>query len=334
MAAPPDAVILPTLDERGIPVHRLELPRAPGPADVRTARRLRRIDADGRFDVVHAHSSKAGGLVRAVLPRPSRLFYTPNCFAFAAAFGSTERRLYRLAEQALVPRTGTLIAASEWERELGERELRGSAKRMAMVHNGVVDPGSPAPDPELIAFKGDGRLAGAVLVLRPQKDPLTLVRAVALLKRRGRLSFRVAVVGNGELGDAVSAEIEALGLGEDMRRFPFAGAPGPYLAALDLFVLPSLWESFPLAVLEALASATPVLATRVGGTPEAVREGTTGRLVDPGDPEGLADAMGRMMEDPEGLASMAAGGRAAYEERFTVDRMVDAVAALYDRALR
>lgn len=336
VAAPPGSPAAEALRAQGFTIHPLSFTRAPHPRDARTARALRALDRSRRFDVVHAHSSKAGALVRAVLARPGRLVYTPHCFAFAASFGTAagaQRRLYQVAEQALLPRTGALVAVSDWERREGERRLRGAAARMHVVHNGVPPCGDPAPDPALAAFRGDGRLVGAVCRLDLQKDPLTLVRAAGVLARRGRLDFRVAIVGNGSLRDEVVAEIGRLGLDDQVRHFPFARRSQPYLAALDAFVLPSRWESFPLSVLEAMACGTPVLATAVGGTPEAVEDGVGGRLFAAGDPEALARALEDAMADPAALAALGRGGQQAYRRSFTVERMADGVAEVYARVL-
>src|SRR3954454_13924248 len=99
-AAPPGSTVE-ALGEEGITVHELPMSRAPGPADLRAAVALRALDRRGRYDLVHAHSSKAGALVRLALPRPSRLVYTPNCLPFLGSPGAS-RVLYRAIEQALV----------------------------------------------------------------------------------------------------------------------------------------------------------------------------------------------------------------------------------------
>jgi glycosyltransferase involved in cell wall biosynthesis len=185
---------------------------------------------------------------------------------------------------------------------------------------------------DLIEFKGQLPLAGMVSVLRPQKDPLLAVRAAALMDGAASQG-RLAIVGNGDLSGAVVAEIEKLGLSDRVRWFPFAGDVERYLAALDVFVLPSSWEALPLSVLEAMSCGLPVIATTVGGVPEAVRDGVTGRLVEPGDAEALAGAMSELLASRELRQELGERGRAEYDRRFTADAMVDATARLYEELL-
>jgi len=91
-----------------------------------------------------------------------------------------------------------------------------------------------------------------------------------------------------------------------------------FLAAADVAVLPSAWENFPHAVVEALAMGTPVVATRVGGVPEIVRDGQNGLLVEPGDDAGFASALERVVRD-EDLRARLAAAAAASVERFSSD---------------
>lgn len=325
VAAPPGSAVG-ALAGHGIAVHELPMRRAPGPADAGAALALRRLDRRGRYDLVHAHSSKAGGLARLALPRARRLVYTPHCFAF---LGGSARALYRALEQALVPRTGALIAVSEWERGRAEAALRGAARRLHTVPNGVPPCEDAAPDAELRRFAGDLPLAGMVSVLRPQKDPLNLVAAAASLVERGRLPGRVAIVGNGELAEPVREEIARRQVDEEVRWFPYRGEVSPYLHALDLFVLPSAWESLPLGVLEAMRCGLPVLATDVGGVPEAVEHGRTGTLVPPRDAEALAEALETGLADRESGAKQGKYGRAKAETAFTSGAMVHATEGVY-----
>jgi glycosyltransferase involved in cell wall biosynthesis len=106
------------------------------------------------------------------------------------------------------------------------------------------------------------------------------------------------------------------------------------LAALDLFVLPSLWEGMPNAVLEAMAAGLPVVATAVGGTPEVVMDGVTGLLVPPQDPSALAQAIERLLRDPDLRRTMGRAGRRRVEQHFDVRETVRQVEDLYETLLR
>jgi glycosyltransferase involved in cell wall biosynthesis len=328
VATGPDSRIAGRLADAGVDVHTLPLARAPHPRDLAAARGLRALDRRLRPDVVHAHSSKAGALVRAMLPRAGRLVYTPNCLPFLTRESSGRRAFYRAIEQALVPRSGAIVAVCKWEADATRRALRGTGERVHTIYNGVPAAGASAPDERLLAF-ADGRpLAGLVAVLREQKDPTLLVRAAA---RMAPEAGRVAIVGDGPMREAVDREIARLGVGDRVRLFDYGGAMGPHLAALDALVLPSRWEAFPIAILEAMDAGVPVVATRVGGVAEAVIDGVTGRVVAPGDEAALAAALEAVLGDADARARMGAAGAAMVRERFSLDAMIEAVAALYDR---
>jgi glycosyltransferase involved in cell wall biosynthesis len=328
VAAPPDSSARAPLASAGITVHELPMERAPGPADLAAALQLRSLDRSRRYDVVHAHSSKAGALVRLALARPRRFVYTPHCFAFLAGLGAA-RNVYRGIEQALVPRTGALIAVSRWEHEQGADTLAGLRRRLHTIVNGVPPCAKADPARELREF-ADGRpLAGMVAVLRQQKDPINLVAAAAALIEDARLPGRVAIVGNGELNREVREEIERRGVGADVRWFPYRGEVWPYLRALDLFVLPSAWESMPLGLLEAMHCGLPVVATDVGGVPEVVTDGETGLLVPAGEPRALAEALERGLADRDARGDWGARARVVASTHFTADAMVRATADLY-----
>lgn len=106
------------------------------------------------------------------------------------------------------------------------------------------------------------------------------------------------------------------------------------LRRASLFVLPSLTEGLPLTVLEAMACGLPVVATRVGGTPEAIEDGVTGLLVAPGEPEQLAQAIQRVWGDWERGGEMGRAGRERVEELFDVRTMVAEYESFYQDALR
>jgi glycosyltransferase involved in cell wall biosynthesis len=137
----------------------------------------------------------------------------------------------------------------------------------------------------------------------------------------------VVVVGNGPEGDALRAAADPR-----VVFLPFHGSAARYLRALDVYVLPSGWEAFPIGVLEAQACGVPQVATDAGGTREALVP-ATGVLVPPADPDALAAAVVALLRDPARRAAMGEASRRRHAERFTVDRMVAETAAVYDSVL-
>jgi glycosyltransferase involved in cell wall biosynthesis len=184
--------------------------------------------------------------------------------------------------------------------------------------------------------EGGGFVVGTVGRLQPVKDQLTLIRAFArLLKQPGapHAELRLVIVGDGPSRAQLEDAIRTAGLNG---RVWLAGARedvAELMQHFDLFVLSSLSEGISNTVLEAMASALPVVATRVGGNAELVIDGSTGALVPPGDEAALAAAIGTYCSQPSLAREHGAAGRRRIEEVFSVQSMVAAYDAVYDKLL-
>jgi glycosyltransferase involved in cell wall biosynthesis len=310
--------------------------RAPDPiADLRAGRSLSALIRDEGFDLVHAHGQKAGLLARRAARRhgvPS--IYTPHSFVYRSQrmrprrSGRLRFRVGLLAERRLARHTAAIVAVAEDERRTAIADRVASPDRIVVVHPGVaVDPDCP-PSRELLDFRGEGPLLGLVAGLRDQKGLPVLLDSLELLAREGH-PVRFAIVGNGPLRDEVAARVDAAPLKNHTTLIPFEEAVESYLGALDAFVLPSLWEGLPMAILEAMAMGLPVVASAVNGTPEAVEDGVTGYLVPPQDPAALADRLQAVASDEGRRHEMGEAGRREAARRFGVDRMVDELISLY-----
>lgn len=175
---------------------------------------------------------------------------------------------------------------------------------------------------------------GSVANIVPKKGYDILIRAVA--KARQEINDLVClIVGADERGLQRGLERLGASLGLD-GRLCFAGFQHdvfPYLDAMDLFALASVEEGFGIVLLEAMACAKPVLATRVDGPPEIVEDGRTGLLVPPGDPDAMAHALVELLNDPERRARMGKQGQERIETVFGLDLQMRTLIGLYDQLL-
>jgi glycosyltransferase involved in cell wall biosynthesis len=307
--------------------------------DLRALRQLVGLARQPGVAIVHTHAQKAGVLGRAAALRVDRRsVYTPHSLVYTtqllrARRGARARRLFGLqVERALGRRSAAIIAVSEQERQTAVRDRLAPPERVRLIHNGVDPALDAAPNPQLIQFRGRGPLFGMVAGLRDQKGLPTLLDTLDLLAERGELP-RFAIVGNGPFYPEVERRITGGNLDGSVLLTPFEGRPEPYLQALDVFVLPSYWEGLPIAVLEAMAMGLPVIASAVGGTPEAVEDGITGQLVPMKDPTALADRIAGLSRDAHTRARMGAAGRQRAQALFSTSVMVDSLAELYRELL-
>ncbi|WP_018086546.1 glycosyltransferase family 4 protein [Desulfurispora thermophila] len=291
-----------------------------------------------KIDLLHAHGSRAGllGRLAALLAGTPLRFFTAHNSIFYSGWPAWKQFSLVLAERVLAACSQQVIAVSEnLRRELIEREKLPPHK-VVCIHNGI-EPGRFLEDQRRPDMKQDWGLSGASVVLgtvarlAPQKGLSTLLKAFALLygQMAGENDLRLVLVGDGPLMSELRALAGELGIGE---RVIFTGMRRdiPQLMhCFDIFVLPSLTEGLPLTVLEAMAAGLVVVASRVGGIPEAVWDGQTGFLVPPGDEAALAEKLRYLVQQPELRCRMGEAGRMRVLEEFTAQSMVQKTEQLY-----
>jgi glycosyltransferase involved in cell wall biosynthesis/GT2 family glycosyltransferase len=295
-----------------------------------------------RFDIVHCHSTKAGLLGRfaARMAGVPAILFTVHGWPFAGWWPPVYRTVVALAERAAARLSTAMICVCDHDHRVALQLRIAPPDRLVVIPNGV--------DPAPFLAPGDGVSAGrdaradpeadppdrpltavAVGRLTEQKDPATLLDAW----RRVRGPHRLLLVGDGPMRAALEARCRAEGLDG---RVVIAGVRDDVAAILrraDVFVLASRWEGLPLAIIEAMMSGLPIVATTVGGVPEAVAEGETGLLVPPQAPGALALALERLLGDAALRRRMGAAGRQRALREFAADRMLAQTAALYARVL-
>jgi glycosyltransferase involved in cell wall biosynthesis len=277
--------------------------------------------------VLHANSSKAGvlGRLAAVATRVPVRFFTVHGWAFKAHTGRAASA-YLWADRMMSALTTTTICVADGERDAGLRARTCRRDRTVVIHNGVpLDvPRRPAGVASPVTLLSVGRL-------RAPKDFLTLVRAMAALEP-GSACLRIA--GDGPDRAAVASEVARLGLGDMVELLGTRSDVPELLAGADVFVLSSDSEGLPMSVLEAMAAGLPVVASAVGGVPEAVRGGETGTLVPPRDSAALAQALIRLVADPALRARLGEAGRRRVEREFSAEQFEREHLELYRKRAR
>lgn len=298
--------------------------------------RLARIFRNEKIDLIHAHVSKPGFLARlAALGTGIPVIYSPHGFSFHAGSGKIGAKIYagieRFAARYL---TAKIIVVADAERALAQRFGVGNLDQFVTVHSGIdLAPFDTPVDPREIkaSFQvpENSPLVGAVGRLYDPKQPVTLIEAAALI-HASRPDVHFVWVGEGKLKAKALAEIELHGLQSIFHLVGFRDNIPAIMKSLDCFVLPTLWEAFPLTILEAMAASVPIVASNVDGIPEAVLDGGTGFLVSPGDPSALADSILQILSNEQLAKRFSQNGRARVQKLFTRARMLDNIESVYE----
>ncbi len=299
--------------------------------DPRHVARLAALARRHNADVLHTHLTYAnavGALAGALTRRPvvATLHNVRDEHAGYAQFKQ------RGLNGALRWGTYTVIACAPEVQAVAIGELGLPPRKVVDIPNGIDTDAFARADPALVAARrrellGDalGPLLLTVGNLLPPKGHVHLVEAAAHLLP-AHPGLRVAIVGRPDrAAPAVHAAIANCGMEGHVTLLGQRRDVAALLAATDLFVLPSLWEGLPLALLEAMAAGRPVVATAVGGIPRVIEDGVMGRLVAPGDAAALAAVIGEVLADPAGAGRLALAGqahvRAAYGAPVWADRL-------------
>ena len=279
---------------------------------------LRRI----RPTIVHTHSSKAGILGRwaARLAGVPVIVHSVHGFGFTPAQHPALKRFLILLERWSGAFTKWIFTDSEANRQQGIALDLFTAERSSMLPPGIdlhairAVRVNPSDKRRCLGFDPAQPLIGMVAPFKQQKSPLDFVRVVSLVRQQ-RADAHFVMVGDGELRQAVEAEISRLGLTQSITLLGWRRDVPEIMKCLDVFLLTSQWEGLPRVYLEALSCGVPAVGTRVDGVAEVVIDGVNGFLKEHGDIEGLADRVLWLLNHAEVAKAMGAQG-ASLSEKF------------------
>jgi glycosyltransferase involved in cell wall biosynthesis len=326
-----DVVTLPGLSRELSPVR-----------DALAAFRLARLIRRLRPDVVHTHTAKAGAVGRAAALLAGRrrpvVVHTFHGHVLRGYFGTGGTLVFRAIETLLARASDRLIAVSPEVRDELVALHVASRDKFSVVRLGIeLEP--------RVSFDGDpsevrrrhgipeGKFVvgwfGRMTAVKRTDDLLTMLAGA---RERG-VDALLLLVGDGDDRERLEQRAHDLGLARSCLFLGYQEDVAPWYAICDTVVLTSASEGTPVTIIEALAAGRPVVATKVGGVPDVVDEGETGFLVRPHDTHALAERLEILAGDPVRRRAMGELGRARMLERYSVERLVDDVDALYRELL-
>jgi glycosyltransferase involved in cell wall biosynthesis len=324
----PSPHLVTELESAGVALHAL---RVRSHYDLRWLVRLRRLLDELDVDVLHVHlpyAASLGRLVARSVPRGPMIVHTQhNIWQHNVPMVRLLHRLtYRLDDADIA------VSHAAWSAL--PRRLR---KRTEILVHGVPlrSEGDRAAAQAAVraefGVRPQDALVTTVANFRKEKGYEVLLEAARLLVDQG-VDVHFLAVGSGPLEDEVRRACDLLGLRDRVTFAGFRPDAQRIVAGSDLFLLASHHEGFPVAVMEALAVGVPVVSTAVGDVPRALKDGTCGLIVPPGDPRALAGAVGRLVTDPDTRAQMASATKAA-ALRYDIGRVCVRVEEIYESLL-
>jgi glycosyltransferase involved in cell wall biosynthesis len=282
-------------------------------------------------DLLHGHSSKGGAYARivgAVMGLP--VAYTPNAFVFAAGVHSLTDRLYVLLERLMARVTDLLICVSESEREVALRN-RIHARALQVICNGIDTPVARVTAERPRA--GNGELAIiSVGRLAPQKDPLLWARIAVALQHQVRPRPRMTWAGDGPLASEV-ANILGDGGREAGVLLGHRDDVPDLLSGADVFLMTSVYEGLPYALLEAMAAGVACIVRDSPGVTEVVEHDVSGLVIHGSKIDDYCEAIERVVADPALLQRLGRGAAMRVRGVYSRDAMVRRTVAAYGELL-
>lgn len=291
-----------------------------------------------RFDFVATHTSKGGflGRVAARLAGVPHIVHHVHGFAFHQFTRPTMLRVYACLERLAGRCSDLLITVGEQHRQTAIQLGIKPAEAIRTVLNGIdIDQFQTidrATARRSFGFADEDLIIGSAGRLAPQKGFIYAIRAMKTVAERFPQA-RLVIAGEGPLEAELRAEADALGVSGNVVFLGFRRDVAAFLAAMDVFVHPSLWEGLSISLMEAMAASCPIVASDIWGNREMIRNGVNGLLVEPANPAALAEALCSVLGKPDFAAQLAREARHTAESEFTEPRMVEENLRAYDAAL-
>jgi|SRR5690625_1810539 len=278
-------------------------------------------------DLIHLHSSKAGVLGRLAAKKCNiPAIFTAHGWAFTEGVSPLKRFTYKYIERFSAPLAHRIITVSDYDRNLALLNKVASKEKIVTIHNGIYQ------TPHYDVHDRTNALCRLIMVARFEqpKDQAFLIEALSTLKA---LNWHLTLIGDGPTLEPARKLAKRHNLAHRIHFTGHRNDVAQQLIEADLFLLISNWEGFPLSILEAMRARLPVIASKVGGIPEAVVDGKTGYLIPRGDIKELVRKLQLLISQPDLRYRLGKSGEERFQKLFTIDIMAEQTTKIYEEAI-
>lgn len=326
------------LEQKGVPAHIVKnLVRAIHPLkDIKAILELKEIFAKLEPDIIHLNSGKAGflGSIAAWLAGSRNVVFTAHGFTFLEPNPWPFKLLYLLAEKIAGPLRKKIICVSKFDKQQALKYKVGAPEQLVTIHNGYDLDKIKIQKSKFKTANQNSKIVGTIANLYPTKGINYLIDAAHILYSKFHIpDSEFVVIGEGRERKNLESRIKKLGLEKNFFLLGAKPNAAQYLSGFDIFVLPSVKEGFPYTILEAMAAGLPIVATQVGGIPEAITHQKEGLLVPAQNPEALAEAILKLLGDPNLAQTLARNAENKVSE-FSLSAMLARTQRVYEEVLQ
>jgi glycosyltransferase involved in cell wall biosynthesis len=308
------------------------------PFDVRIWKKVKQLMISEKIDMVHVHGSRANSNVLwAARSLKLPVVYTIHGWSFHPDQNSFVRGLRIMGEKYLTARTQLNISVSESNKQSGKKYIKGFES--VVVNNGIdhhkFDPSKTYKDiRKELNIRPEAVVVLFIARFTSHKQPLPLIEAFLKLSKENS-NLHLLMVGDGDQKEEGVQLVKKLGLEQRVTMSPFRLDVPDVIAASDIYVLPSLWEGLPIALLEAMAMGKAVVGSRVDGTSEVIEDAKNGLLVEPGKlVAGLEEKIALLGRDVSLRARLGKQAISTINEKYNAVTMTRTIEDLYCRVMQ
>ena len=304
--------------------------------DILTLFFLYRFIRNNNIDIVHTHSSKAGilGRLAAKAAGVKNIIHTVHGWSFHGYQSGIAYYFYLFLEKLCASFSSQIIVVSQWDKRQASQHSVGRQDKLKLIRYNINleefrNKAGAIRVKEEFGLSGADLVVGMVACFKAQKAPLDFIKLAAAVANDFP-NAKFILVGDGVLRKKVCALINKLNLKRKIILTGWRNDIASILSCLDVFVLTSLWEGLPIAVLEAMAAGVPVIATDTGGISEVVLSGKTGYLVKPHDIQALQERLKELLTNPYLRNELSkSAGLSLESDEYSLDNMLQNTTQLY-----